>query len=1002
KVQELLRLSLADADALKAKPITDFKKVIICHEEQGVKYVPTLFDFLSLKSIELLNGNELSRNLANEIFDNWEAANANNIEPLLFVKEQRVLARSHYGNDDEFTKLYNQYKDTEYSGIFVQHLSNSSSKYALFKDYIERYPNAYYSPAIQNKIYDIEEQKVNLSVKQNVSSRDSLRISITNENVWNYKIKILRLPDTAKPDKDDWYNVKDFELVKAIDCKADADKFPFSKWGEVVMVEPLPYGRYLVIPSFVCKGELQEVVRVSPNDLISVYDIGSFFVSVKGEPKRIYTVDIKTGKPLQGVTVKAKGKEVLGETGADGCLVIPEKLKSASLYLSKGDDKYSPSVSYYKDDYYDRDNSRIGAHVYTDLGIYRPGETVNFNAMFYYADSETRGVLPGEKIRVLLRDANSKPIDTLYLNTDDFGRIEGKFVIPTDRMNGNYTLRFEKQSGYLYSTTQYIVVSEYKTPTFAVEFSNDRYNFVDKEPVKITGNVKTYSGIPLADTEVKLSLSRNEWSWRWWYPERNSKHLNDTIVKTDSNGDFTMEYSPELLGDHYYYSYTVNAMCTDDAGESHEASVNFIVGSRRGLEMASDVNYENDKPIKLPIEYNTTVENEKNVQCYYELLKYNGNELVKSGNFSSDNPVFDFTDVPSGEYRFKAKVLADDDASKISSRLVLYKLTDKSAPVANHPMWIPADRKRVDEKNVAHIYIGTSVPESHIYYIATSRKGKVGEGWLHYKPGIHDLKLQIPNDPEDYVEVKLASTYDFNTYDEELTLNSIVEREKLNITVTSFRDKLIPGTPEKWTFKILNAKNQPMRAAMFLGMTDKAINSIQDNTWSFSRPAISGNFPAYLSTHGYSGTAYNRMYWKERSKEENDFDLPDFNFYDMEPFGIRAYGYDLGGAMPGVLYKSSSKARVESANYMAMEEAAAADFMEDSEMEMDEPNKNLENVEVRDHDVKTALWKPMLVTDANGDINISFDAPNFNTTWFLQAIAYNSDLVNDKFVKDVL
>ena len=29
-----------------------------------------------------------------------------------------------------------------------------------------------------------------------------------------------------------------------------------------------------------------------------------------------------------------------------------------------------------------------------------------------------------------------------------------------------------------------------------------------------------------------------------------------------------------------------------------------------------------------------------------------------------------------------------------------------------------------------------------IYYVASDRTGEVARGWLHYKPGMHELKLQ--------------------------------------------------------------------------------------------------------------------------------------------------------------------------------------------------------------------------------------------------------------------
>ena len=44
----------------------------------------------------------------------------------------------------------------------------------------------------------------------------------------------------------------------------------------------------------------------------------------------------------------------------------------------------------------------------------------------------------------------------------------------------------------------------------------------------------------------------------------------------------------------------------------------------------------------------------------------------------------------------------------------------------------------------------------------------------------------------------------------------------------------------------------------------------------------------------------------------------------------------------------------------------------------------------------------MLVSDNQGNISLEFEAPNFNTTWIVQAIAYNGDLLTDKLNREVL
>ena len=127
--------------------------------------------------------------------------------------------------------------------------------------------------------------------------------------------------------------------------------------------------------------------------------------------------------------------------------------------------------------------------VYTDLAIYRPGETIKFAAVLYRVGTTSKTVASGEVIEVELKDANYKSVKKIKVTSDAFGRIEGEFSIPTDRMNGRWLVNL---SGSGFYGRRYVDVSEYKTPTFAVEFPDVSHNFVSKQPVKITGTATTY------------------------------------------------------------------------------------------------------------------------------------------------------------------------------------------------------------------------------------------------------------------------------------------------------------------------------------------------------------------------------------------------------------------------------------------------------------------------------------------------------------------------------
>ena len=62
----------------------------------------------------------------------------------------------------------------------------------------------------------------------------------------------------------------------------------------------------------------------------------------------------------------------------------------------------------------------------------------------------------------------------------------------------------------------------------------------------------------------------------------------------------------------------------------------------------------------------------------------------------------------------------------------------------------------------------------------------------------------------------------------------------------------------------------------------------------------------------------------------------------------------------------------------------------------------LDKVALRESEVKTALWLPDIKTEPDGSFSVEFDAPNINTTWLLQSIAYNADMLTARLSHDVV
>lgn len=1010
KVDALLKQSLSDRDALHAVRVTDMPGIIQCND-LGAQLVPTLHEFLSMKALEMLTDEALRTDVERE----W-VARADDGAARIFA--------SMSCNSKSRDELYDEFSQSPHAGIILSEMSAYKSNYERFKQYVGRFPNAPYTPAIKNKIAEIEEKRVSLTYPENISSRDSVKVRITTENVNRITVNVYRLPEElAANEERNRFNIDQLILHSSHEVTVQGT-VPFEQYDVVCMLPPLEHGIYVLAPAFESPDGTKQPASSSYYQQLRVSDIALFIVSHSDKDDRVLAVDVKTGKPVKGVSIT--DGTLTKTTNAYGLITLPENLMRSKFRAILGTDHYGQPLSYNLHTNYS--SSSTYANIYTDLNIYRPGEEVKWAAVVYRFNNMSvykqkgdnpaiRRVMAGEKVRLIFSDTNSEPIDTVEVTTDEFGRVEGTFTIPTDRMNGAFNIRlYNGRNLRNHLCNESVNVSEYKTPTFTVTFPDAPRSFVKGKDVEITGLAETYSGVPVAGADVKLQLRQQQWSWWWWrYRNDNGTVLTDTVARTDASGKFTISLPASMFSEnnnrYAHYTYLLSGECTNAAGETQSGNTSFIIGKRRGLSLPDDYTFVNNKPLKLPLTFNSTDDNETAVQCIYSVTHLHTREVVLTGNFRSDNPVIDLTKIPSGEYRVEVSILddKDDTGTKDDMALILYRPADTTSPIKDSPLWVPEEGRSVDKDNVARITIGTSTPLAHIYYVAASTSTTLAEGWLDYKPGIHTLSIPIPLEPEEFLNVRLLSVYNGRFYQEDFTMSAPANRRDLHVQVTAFRDKLVPGQREKWTFRLVDNDSTGRQGAMMLAMFDKALNKLSANNWSFSVPRLSGN-PMSLHTMSLNGSNNNSTSWRSPSFNTADVMLPTLYTYDQVMFSpymsygstrkmLRSSSSDMLGAAAGAMVED--EARMVYATNAIRKEAV---IQEEAVVMADDSGAegNLDNIAVRESDVKTALWMPNLVSDENGNLSVEFEAPNFNTTWIVQALAWDRLVRTDVVQREVL
>ena len=1035
KIAELLHKSLEDPEALSRVPVTSLPDIIKCNK-LGATYVPTLQEFMLMKNIDVFRDMIGYEPACQMLMDRWQLSTEGNVPAHIYAMTQSGKSISL---DD-----YNKYSDNEYSALLLDQVSFSDDKegYKVYKDYVQRFPTSCLTPGIKNRITDLESRAVYVRYPSYSTSGENIPISFDAKNINSFNINVYRIPDGLIGE----YRIKvsQLDLVRQ-HPETVQGTIPFEKNRIKDTLPPLPYGAYILCSDDLsADGKSGKTLDLYSHSILYVSDIAPIVITRIDNKNHFGAVDVNSGKPVSGATINYKTYNnhsgTAGTTGANGLVTAPERyntnskgeggqeLEGATVYAVKGEDKYGQGAAYHRmRQYYASD---IRGQIYTDLGVYRPGETIHWAAVIYRIDNNNRLTLANRTVSICFMDHNREPIDTVTVEADAYGRVEGTFVVPKDRMNGRFSLMMKDGK---YSSSSSVIsradvnVSEYKTPTFAVTFPDDRYSYTIGQPVKVSGKVETYSGMPVANTKVRLSLIQKEWSWWWWYCDGNDgTHLMDTTVTTDAQGMFSFSYEPRLFRENktsYRYSryrYQVVATATTDAGETQEASTIFIVGTRRGLELGRENGdiYLNDKPIKLPLIYNTTDEEHPTAMCTWEIIPEGAKEPVKTGNFNTGDPTIDLTSLPSGKYTLKIHILDAQEGEQdvdVERDIILYRKTDREAPVKDCPLWIAPMDKSVDKNNTGHINVGVSTPKAYIYYVASTATKVLAEGWLNYNKGMNDFTVPLPKEPGVDVTVSFLSYYGNKLWENEVVLTNPYKPEALNISATSFRDKLTPGDIEHWTFTLTDQNGKPMRGAMLLDMYDKALASIAQNNWYFPTWRITGNC-ANLNAVNPAGSSSTNNSWTDKMlniPESAIPQLPELYTYGQGIFSRYMHSVVGYGATRGDHYLDEARAvRKSAARPMdaarPMEAANTADDIllgvavteEAAQPQVNE--KNLEKVQLRESDIKTALWQPLLTSDNKGVISLEFEAPNFNTTWITQAVAWNDKMVGSTWMAEVL
>lgn len=981
RIIELTDSILYHRTELLATPVKDYESILempnVCPE-----FVPSLYDMLAHHCIAEINdladsyskGNENSaaKQCVAGIYASLLASHEEGSAPFIYSELQRIKGSENNSKAAEaelkahLLNLADKYKDSPYSVEILDYLvdlDSSPRTVALARKAVARHCNYPRINALRNFLKRIDQQTMGISYSEAAKPNEEILIDINKKNVDRITIRAYSVDGISDIRMK---NLKQMKPMMEWSANLNADD------RQTVRFPGLPTGRYILVPEFIDRNSHRAVITDQTPSVLTVSAIDIMMVNRINGDYFLMVVDTDSSKPIEGATVTVRkdedGKIVKSlRTDANGYAMLNSLNDYGYYYFQAivGND-HSRSLSTWLNNTSTDDNRHLKASVFTDRGVYRPGETVNFAVAAYISGVRFLETAKKKSLTVELQNTADKTIASQTLQTDEFGRVSGSFTLPTDGLTGTFQLVVV--SGDMPVVWKGIEVSEYKAPTFFIEIDREKSELSDLQHVTIKGKAMTFSQMPLAETNVKVALSE---SFSWWWDDMDFSDY-ETTVSTDSNGEFSICVPAECFSaakGEIFVNAKVSA--TDSRGETQTAAAILKMGKLASLPELSDITANADKPVAL----SQDLKNFDNLT--YEITDSASN-VVKKGSLSPDNITIDANNIASGEYT--VTVSMPDGSGSTSFLLRLYRFSD-AMPAFDTPMLIDND---TDIKCAADgsfaLNWGNSRPHWFFYVIACD--GNVTDyGWHHAEAGMHKFTGKAEFAPRGSSCLCLYWTDKHETKSAFITLTPATPQDSIEIVAETFRDNITPGGKETWKLRIKNNNGKTFRSAVIANMYDAALNSICINTYRFS--------PTYTTADEYwqdfrdPSDCHSIISSPLQTLDVATFVAPWLNYYG------RQLGYDYA-----VFECNSAPLRCYAAA-APMADAKLEESLVTKESKTDaeatEPDRQ-QSANLRDEGIKTAFFLPGLVTNEQGEVTFTFDVPNRNTQWQFSAVAYTDDL----------
>ena len=710
---------------------------------------------------------------------------------------------------------------------------------------------------------------------------------------------------------------------------------------------------------------------------------------------------------------------------------------------------------YYLNPKYEKSENNDTKHknfLFTDRSIYRPGQTVYFKGIATQSRDGKTEVSSKRAAKIRLKNVNGEVVSELLLETNEFGSVQGEFILPNDGLTGSYHI--DMFSGtYAHA---YFSVEEYKRPKFKPEFQPISEAFKVNDSVTVKGTAMAFAGSPITDANVVYRVKRNirfpGWFyWRRPYYVHEAQEITFGETKTNAKGEFEVTFKaiPDetVSKDNLpIFNYEITADITDINGETRSTSTIVNVGYH-SMTLHIDAPQQIDKNQK-ELDFNIisknlngeTVPSTGTLKIYklkspdhvlrtrpwqapdYQMLsKKEFKKLFPHEPYQNENQMTNWekgdmvldTDFnteesktvtlkrlqkwDSGQYIIIAES-KDRFGQTVKDEIFTALSSDKDKEVADQKLFeAQLDKSSYEVDSMAKLILG-SAAENITVTVEIEKDSKIIMTQL-VQLNNSKKTITIPVLKSDLGGFVVHTTFAaFNEFvSRSFRVNVPYPKTDLEIETKTFRDKLQPGQDETWSFKIKGPNGDKVTAELLASMYDASLDEFVPHNWSFNPIQTPEYFSQIHKNSRQSfGTTefrlFNQFYTVGSVPDQGRDALNWFGFY----FGNNRYLIRGYASMKSMAAPEADILVVEDSAELE-ESVVVGNGFENKEAsnsinELPNIKTELDNIQIRKNLNETAFFFPQLQTDKEGNVSFNFKAPEALTKWKLQLLAHTKSL----------